>query len=76
MHRCCRAVRREKADDAGGHGARIDLDARAVDAVRDIDRERLTLSGVGGVGRDIAEDAAAVQRNAEVMPLHIRIRRQ
>ena len=56
------AVRREKADDAGGHGARIDLDARAVDAVRDIDRERLTLSGVGGVGRDIAEDAAAVVR--------------
>ena len=56
------AVRREKADDAGGHGARIDLDARTVDAVRDIDRERLTLSGVGGVGRDIAEDAAAVVR--------------
>ena len=57
-----RAVRREKADDAGGHGGRIDLDARAVDAVHDIDRERLTLSGVGGVGRDIAEDAAAVVR--------------
>ena len=56
------AVRREKADDAGGHGAGIDLDARAVDAVRDIDRERLPLSGVGGVGRDIAEDAAAVVR--------------
>jgi len=65
------AVRREKADDAGGHGARIDLDARAVDAVRDIDRERLTLSGVGGVGRDIAEDAAAVVRavvNAPSVP--------
>ena len=57
-----RAVRREKADDAGGHGAGIDLDARAVDAVHDIDRERLTLSGVGGVGRDVAEDAAAVVR--------------
>ena len=56
------AVRREKADDAGGHGAGIDLDARAVDAVRDIDRERLTLPGVGGVGRDVAEDAAAVVR--------------
>ena len=56
------AVRREKADDAGGHGAGIDLDARAVDAVRDIDRERLTLSGVGGVGCDVAEDAAAVVR--------------
>ena len=56
------AVRREKADDAGGHGAGIDLDARAVDAVHDIDRERLTLSGVGGVGRDVAEDAAAVVR--------------